>query len=107
MIDPRLIDDRRLAFGRSLASRLIADPLLIVRARETASRWLTLCPPSRQPELREWLTVLDGPIDAVIALLTQSDERSVRLRRSNPFAGVLDTQERNAIIRQFHRASLP
>jgi hypothetical protein len=55
-----------------------------------------------RPALQEWSAALDGPIQGVISLLTDRDERSVRLRQSNPFAGVLSSAERNAIIRQFH-----
>jgi hypothetical protein len=45
--------------------------------------------------------VLDGPPEGVVAVLTGEDERATRLRQSNPFAGVLSQQERNAILLQF------
>jgi hypothetical protein len=51
----------------------------------------------------EWMDALNGPSDAVLQLLTSRDERAMRLRQSNPFAGVLSPQERNAILRKFEK----
>jgi hypothetical protein len=97
----RLIDERSLAFGRAIAARLAENPELTARARETLTRWLTTCSPGARRALEEWLAALDGPGEGVVALLTGTDERATRLRQSNPFAGVLSAQERNAILRQF------
>ena len=96
-----MIDERSLAFGRAIAERVAARPELIARARETVGRWLVTCSPGAQPALEEWLAALDGPPEGVIALLTNTDERAVRLRQSSPFAGVLTPLERTAIIRRF------
>jgi hypothetical protein len=97
----RLIDARSQAFGRAIAARLASEPELIGRARATLVRWLATCSPRAWATLQEWLVVLDGPADGIVALLTGDDERAVRLRQSNPFAGVLSQQERTAILRQF------
>ncbi|MFA7235834.1 MAG: hypothetical protein WC058_03130 [Phycisphaeraceae bacterium] len=101
MPDHQTIDERSLAFGRAIAAHVAADPQLIARARATVVRWLGVCSVRVQSTLRQWLTVLDGPPAGVIALLTGTDERAIRLRQSNPFAGVLPHQERNAILRRF------
>jgi len=101
MKDHRLIDDRSLEFGRAVAARLAAQPELIARARATVTRWLTTCSPHVRPALQEWLAALNGPTEGVMAVLTGRDERAVRLRQSNPFAGVLSQSERNAILRRF------
>ena len=103
----RLIDERSLAFGRAIAARLAQRPELIERARATLVRWLATCSPGARPALEEWLAVLDGPADEVFALLTGTDERAVRLRQSNPFAGVLPPPERTAILRQFQSHDAP
>jgi hypothetical protein len=97
----RLIDKRSLAFGRAIAERIAARPELVARARATIVRWLATCSPGARPALEEWLAALGGPTDGLIALLTGTDERAVRLRQSNPFAGVLTPQERTAILRRF------
>ena len=97
----RQIDERSLAFGRAIADRLTGHPELVTRARATLVRWLGTCSPGARPALEEWLAALDGPREGVVALLTGADERAVRLRQSNPFAGVLSPQERTAILRRF------
>ena len=101
MTDHRRIDERSLAFGRAVAAKLKARPELIARAKATLERWLTTCSPRARGTLLEWLETLNGPTDAVLHLLTSPDERATRLRQSNPFAGVLSPQERNAILRKF------
>src|SRR4051794_16065007 len=101
------IDERSLAFGRAVAARVAGRPELIARARATAVRWLATCSPRSRHALREWLAVLDGPPEGVVAVLTGGDERAVRLRQSNPFAGVLPADERAAILRQFRQPHDP
>lgn len=101
MKDHRLIDERSLAFGRAIAARLAEHSEFIALARANIARWLTTSSPHVHPDLNAWLAALDGPMDGVVALLTGRDERATRLRQSNPFAGVLSQQERNAILRQF------
>ena len=96
-----LIDERSLAFGRAIAARLKDHPEFIARAQATVDRWLKSCSPNSRSTLLEWRAALEGPVEGVLALLTESDERSVRLRQSNPFAGVLPEQERTEILRQF------
>lgn len=63
---------------------------------------MTTCSAGAKPSLQEWLDALNGPIDGVIELLTSRTERAIRLRQSNPFAGLLSISERNAIIRRFY-----
>jgi hypothetical protein len=97
----RHIDQRSLAFGRAIAGRLTGHPEYIERARTTLLRWMSTSAPAVRPALQEWLSVLEGSQDELIAILTGTDERSVRLRQSNPFTGVLPEPERIRIIRQF------
>jgi len=97
----REIDERSLAFGRVIASRIRQDRALIDRARVTIHRWLLTSSPRVRGTLEEWLGVLEGPLENVVDLLTGTSERAVRMRQSNPFTGVLSNQERNAILRKF------
>ena len=101
MKDHRNIDERSLAFGRAIAARLPEHPELFAQARATAIRWITTGSPRASSDLREWLVALDGPPEGVIALLTGADERAVRLRQSNPFAGALPPREREAILKRY------
>jgi hypothetical protein len=101
MRDHRLIDERSLALAQAIAEQLRSDPGLMVLARENLERWSKTCSPRARSTLEEWRTVLDGPIEDVIALLTGGDERAVRLRQSNPFAGALPQKLRNEILLRF------
>jgi hypothetical protein len=103
MIDHRDIDERSLAFGAAIAERLRERPELIGQARANVEVTLRTCSPRLRPALIEWMRALDESTEAVVALLTGRDERSTRLRQSNPFTGVLTPSERNAIIRKFER----
>ena len=95
------IDLRSLAFGRAIAARLEGHPEHLAYAQENLNRWRLTCSSGVQPALSEWLDILAGPLSGVVDVLTSSDERAIRLRQSNPFAGVLSSSERNSILRQF------
>ena len=101
MKDHRLIDERSLAFGRLIAEKLRANPALAGQARSNLERWLKDCSDRSRATLIEWQEMLDGPLDELLSVLTASDGRAVRLRQSNPFAGVLTPDERFAILREF------
>jgi len=94
------IDRRSLALGQAVAARLRDDPALIQRGRATLARWLTTCSPQVRPALLEWEAALQPPVSHVLELLTGTSERAVRLRQSNPFAGVLSPRERTAILKE-------
>jgi len=101
--DHRLIDERSRVFGEAIATRLADHPSWIPRAQRTVERWLVTVDPRVRPALLEWQEQLRGPVEGVIHLRTGRDERSMRLRQSNPFAGVLPIPERNEILRRFAR----
>ena len=103
MRDHRLIDERSRAFGEAIAVRLADHPSWISRAQQTVERWLATADPRVRPALMEWQEQLRGPVAGVVGVLTGRDERSTRLRQSNPFAGVLPIPERNEILRRFAR----
>lgn len=89
----QLIDARSLAFGTAIAAKLQKHPEFIDLARGTVVRWQSICSEDVQPTLREWRAILDGPIQQIVSTLTASDERSVRLRQSNPFTKALSQQD--------------
>ena len=101
MKDHRLIDERSRAFGRVIAEKLRHHPELVDLAKTNIRRWLATSSANSRPALEEWMTVLNGPVEQVRALLVGDDERSKRLRQSNPFAGALSQQERNAILMRY------
>jgi hypothetical protein len=103
MKDHRLIDERSLALDRLTSAKIAANPALVEKARANVRRWLRGCSPSVRPVLLEWESILGGPTDALLALLTATDERAARLRQSSPFAGILSTKERTTILRDFQQ----
>jgi hypothetical protein len=101
MRDHRMIDERSLAFGRAVALKLREDDHLVALAKSNIQRWLQTVSPRARGTLLEWQQTLNGPLGGVLELLEGTDERSVRLRQSNPFAGALSVSERRAILREF------
>lgn len=92
------IDQRSLALARAVARRLDDDPTLIAKARATIRKWLADASPRVRPVLIEWENLLEGPLATVQEVLTAESENAVRLRQSNPFAGVLSPRERMTIL---------
>ena len=101
MKDHRLIDKRSVAFDRVIAARLRSEPTLRERARGTVVRWLAHSSAASCPDLLEWQRLLDGPFEALLAIVEGTDERSTRLRQSSPFCGILTQRERTAILKEF------
>jgi hypothetical protein len=95
------IDERSRAFGELIAARLLSDPSLVKLAQTNIDRWMATTDPRSAAALEEWRRILEGPVDYVVELLVRTDEYATRMRQSNPFAGALTLQERNAVIRQF------
>jgi hypothetical protein len=99
-------DRRSLAYGCLLASRLVMDAdRVLEKARRNLTNLVRLHGegPAR-PSLDTWSTLLDGPIEALINVLTSPDERNIELRHSSPFAGVLSQRERLRVIRAVPRS---
>lgn len=97
------IDQRSLALHHAVAEKLRAHPELIEIARQNLTRWYAGAGRS-QPYLDEWRRILDLPLEEVLALMEQDDERMTALRQSSPFAGVLEPAERWAIYDRFEPA---
>jgi hypothetical protein len=93
------IDQRSLALHEAVAKKLAEHPELLEVARQNLRRWLAQ---NRQPALLEWQRLFETlEFDNLLAFLRSPDERARRLRQSSPFAGVLTTQERQAILDRY------
>ena len=101
MKDHRLIDERSLAFHRAVAEKLRAQPARLGQAKANLERWAAGASPRVRPVFAEWHSLLDGPFDRLLAILTADEPRAARLRQSSPFAGLLTPSERFAILREF------
>ena len=47
-----------------------------------------------------WRRLLEGPLDALLAVLGDRGERAAALRQCTPFVGVIDQQTRLRVWRQ-------
>lgn len=93
------IDRRSLALHEAVARKLEVAPELLAVARANLERWLASGP---VVALLEWRRLIDEqPIEQVVAVLRSDDESARRLRQSSPFAGILSTSERHAILQQY------
>jgi excisionase family DNA binding protein len=96
---------RALWLHRAVAAKVAADPAgVLAQAKSTASSLLAR-EPDGAPWLRQWLALLDRGPEAVMRTLTSTDPLARELRANSPFAGVLSTSEREAILTSFLRAA--
>jgi transcriptional regulator with XRE-family HTH domain len=97
-------DRRSLELHRAIASRLREDPAPVLeQARRNVDRMLARATAPSQA-LREWSVLLDRPLEALLAVLTDPDPWARELRHVTPFAGVLPAAERTRVYRTFGAA---
>ena len=99
-----LIEGWILIEHKLIAERLRSNSAgVIAKARENIERWGWLRdfpdPSSRSDFMNSWMALLDGPQEMLLAVLVGSDERSITLRSSSPFAGLVSFEERWRIRR--------
>lgn len=95
------IDLRSRALALAVAEELRRQPDLVEVARRNVSTWMKTSSSGIRSTLEEWNDALKGSTEQVIELLTGEEERAVRLRQSNPFAGVLSSKQRTEILNRF------
>ena len=97
-------DQRRsIWLNMAVAGKLVRYPeptltrarenLAVLRAqhpRGQAARWLA-----------EWETLLEGPIERILEVLTSTTQYARELRQNSPFAGTLTPQEREEVLTAF------
>ena len=100
-----------LALGRLTAAALLRDPPPILqKARQRVRKQLDdrNLPRGSRRWLESWRSLLEGPLELVVAALIDPSERGYELRQHMPFTGVLSDEERRNAIRQAtreHRAT--
>jgi hypothetical protein len=96
-------EERSIALHQAVADRLVENPALIGRARARVDGWLA---DGRVHPVygEEWRRLLSGPLDRLLAALTQGDDHARALRQCSPFAGVLDPRTRWRIWRESRTA---
>lgn len=97
-------DDFSLALGRAVARHLGANESA-VRARADRNLNRARAQYEVEPQwICQWQQLLDGPVEALIEVLTSPNEDARVLRQSSPFAGVLTPRERWAILAEVKQA---
>lgn len=95
---------RSLWLSYAVAGRIVTDP---ERARAVArtniARMRQVVRGSAVRWLDEWERLVAGPLDVALASLTSRDLRGRELRQHNPFAGLLDDDERTAALDAWRR----
>lgn len=92
---------RSIALHRAIAERLVQepDPVLERARRNLATLRSVHADGSADHWLDAWADLLDGPVDALVATLTDPGDTAHELRQNTPFAGVLSPRERWAVYR--------
>jgi hypothetical protein len=97
---PHLLqDERSFEIHRLVAERLESDGALLSQARERVSKWLSTGSTHRR-YAKEWQDLLNGPIEALLAVLRDPGDRSTALRHVSPFAGAIDEATRRRVWRE-------
>jgi hypothetical protein len=93
------LDERSLVVAAAVAERLRRDPTLVARAREFVERRLRDASPQERHDLHEWEQLLrTASPERLRRLLVDRSERATRLRQTLPFLGVLEPEERQALL---------
>lgn len=96
------LDEFALAYHRSVAVRLRAEPETVVAsARQNLNRWAEgdTFGPGEKTSLEEWRNILGGgDVEQLIEIITDTSDEGQRLRSSSPFVGTLTPGERLEIL---------
>lgn len=97
-------DQRRsLWLNTAVAGRLVTDPNLVLLLARTNLEKLSETHPRGQAAhwLSEWRSLLDGPTERVLEVLTSPTPYAREMRQNAPFAGVLSDEERMRVLTAF------
>jgi hypothetical protein len=99
-VDPhRLAEERSIAYHRTIARRMAADPRILEQARRRVREWLDR-PGGPAHHATAWDEILAGDLESIVDFLGDPAERARELRQSSPFAGALTAEERWQIWRR-------
>lgn len=99
--DHRWLDARSLALHCAIVRKIERDPNLLEVGRRNLAAWEARRNEPLPRSLQDWKRLLRMPWPELAAAMTGIDERSVALRQSSPFAGVLTAAERKRIYDAF------
>lgn len=89
----------------------VLDASGVAKARANIARWKHQYAARNavtQPDWDVWLTILDRPLEDIVAMLVAETEEGDRLRQSSPFCGILSQAYRLEIFREvYHTPKRP
>lgn len=93
-------DERRsLWLAYVVAGKIcIAPGKTVAAAREQLDRMRPSARGQAKKWLDEWARLLDGPVDRILAAITDRSLRGRELRQNTPFAGALSPEERQIAL---------
>ena len=93
------IEEQSLLVHRAIAKKLEENPEKVLEtARQNVRRWGWDKEENPAPYMKAWMNLLEGPLPRLVQVLTGEGERSVLLRSSSPFKGVLAQAEQDCAI---------
>jgi predicted transcriptional regulator len=88
-------DAQLMQISRNLAGMIQGDASLVRRAKDHIDRLLKEDQGAATGDIMEWRNIIDAyPIQRLVRFVTSSSERAKRLRQSNPFFAILNSEER-------------
>jgi len=92
---------------RAIAGQIARDPERHIQTARRNLDVMTAAHPRGRAalQLREWETLLAGPVEAVLDVLCSPSPESADLRQNTPFAGVLTDSERSTVLAAFRSAT--
>ncbi|WP_425067127.1 hypothetical protein [Reyranella sp.] len=103
-------DRLHLALARAAAAKLRQQPDLFTKVRRQLTRWranLDGTQAGTRPYLERWEALAALGPEAMISQVLETSEQATAMRQTAPFAGVLTSQERMAIIRALRAGNEP
>jgi len=99
----RLVELRSRALHQRVAEKVIRNPEVLNRARQTLDA-LKKRNPAGAVYHDQWEQLLEGDRILLLRTLTDDSEQANALRQESPFAGVLSSGERQQILERFRAA---
>jgi DNA-binding MarR family transcriptional regulator len=94
-------DQQMLNLSRKLAKAINLDTSLVRRAKEHVQRILKSDHGSATKDIEEWRDILESySIRRLSQFLISTSQRANRLRQSNPLFAILNTEERNRMLKE-------
>jgi hypothetical protein len=94
-ITHRQKDSQLKLMSRRLADIIQQDASIVRRAKDHIDRLIKEDQGAATGDIIEWRNILDAyPIQRLVRFVTSSSERARRLRQSNPFFAILNSEER-------------